>query len=157
MSENVDSRILDWDSPIEDDGNGFILLPEGDYDFTVSGFDRGQHNGSANIPACPKANLMLSIDSPDGVAQIKQELYLCGKMEWKIAQFFRSLGMKKHGERLIPKWDQVLGASGRAHITQREYVGNDGTPRKANNLAYFIDYIPPEKRADLKDPDDIPF
>lgn len=157
MSEVTD-RILDWDSPIEDDGNGFILLPEGDYEFVVSGFERGQHNGSANIPPCPKAILTLSVTSPEGVVQIKQDLYLCGKMEWKIASFFRSIGLKKHGERLVPQWDKVQGEAGHAHIVQREYVGNDGMNKKSNNIAYFIDYIPPEKRADLQDdPDDIPF
>ena len=155
--ELMNNGVLDWDSPIEDDGSGFVLLPEGDYDFIVSGFDRGQYNGSANIPACPKAMLTLSFDTANGVAQIKQDLFLCKKMEWKIAQFFRCLGMKKHGERLLPKWDQVLGASGRAHVTQRDYIGNDGTNKKSNNIAYFLDYIPPEKRADLDDPEDIPF
>ena len=157
MSEYADSRVLDWDSSIEDDGNGFVLLPEGDYDFTVSGFDRGQYNGSANIPACPKAMLTLTISAPEGIVQIKQDLYLCGKMEWKISQFFRSIGQKKHGERLKPKWDQVLGSAGRLHLAQRDYIGNDGNTKKVNNITYFIDYSLPEKRAASDDPDGIPF
>ena len=157
MSEFADNKVLDWDSSIEDDGNGFVLLPEGDYDFIVSGFDRGQYNGSANIPACPKAMLTLTISASEGNVQIKQDLYLCGKMEWKISQFFRSIGQKKHGERLKPKWDQVLGSAGRLHLTQRDYIGNDGTTKKVNNITYFIDYIPPEKRAGADDPDGIPF
>lgn len=157
MSEFVDNRVLDWDSPIEDDGNGFVLLPEADYDFIVSGFDRGQYNGSANIPACPKAMLTLTISAPEGNVQVKQDLYLCGKMEWKISSFFRSIGQKKHGERLKPKWDQVLGSAGRLHLTQRDYIGNDGTKKKVNNIAYFIDDIPSGKRAASDDPDGIPF
>lgn len=158
MSEVTD-RILDWDSAIEDDGNGFVLLPEGDYEFVVSGFERGQHNGSANIPRCPKAILTLSITSPEGVVQLKQDLFLCGKMEWKIAAFFRSLGLKKHGERLVPQWDKVQGEAGHAHVVQREYIGQDGTTKKANNIAYFIDPIPMEKRAANLDnqEEDIPF
>ena len=156
MSEFVDNRVLDWDSPIEDDGNGFVLLPEADYDFIVSGFDRGQYNGSANIPACPKAMLTLTISAPEGNVQVKQDLYLCGKMEWKISSFFRSIGQKKHGERLKPKWDQVLGSAGRLHLTQRDYIGNDGTKKKVNNIAYFIDDIPSGKRT-ADDPDGFPF
>ncbi len=155
----ADTNIMGWDDVIEDDGNGFILLEEGDYDFTVSGFERGRHNGSAKIPACNKAIITLSIDSPQGVVEIKENLILYKTMEWKISAFFRSLGLKKHGERLTMDWDHVLGAAGRAHIVQREYIGNDGTNKKANNVGYFIDYMPPEKRADLLDQqdDDIPF
>ena len=154
-----DTNILDWGDAIEDDGQGFVLLDEGDYDFTVTGFERGRHNGSAKIPACNKAIITLSVESPQGVAEIKENLILYKTMEWKISAFFRSLGMKKHGERLNMDWDHVLGAAGRAHIVQREYVGNDGTNRKANNVGYFIDYIPTAKRADLLDDqdDDIPF
>ena len=157
MNEYADNRVFDWDSPIEDDGNGFVLLPEGDYDFIVTGFDRGQYNGSANIPACPKAILTLTITASEGNFQIKQDLYLCGKMEWKISSFFRSIGQKKHGERLTPKWDQVLGSKGRLHLTQRDYIGNDGTNKKTNNIAYFIDYVPNENRVESDDPDGIPF
>ena len=159
MSEFVDNRVLDWDSPIEDDGNGFVLLPEADYDFIVSGFDRGQYNGSANIPACPKAMLTLTISAPEGNVQVKQDLYLCGKMEWKISSFFRSIGQKKHGERLVMDWNAVIGSTGMAHFIQRTYTGNDGTLKKANDVQYFIDYIAPEKMAPKLDDsgEDIPF
>ena len=153
-----DTNIMDWNSVIEDDGQGFTLLEEGDYDFTVTDFERGQHNGSAKIPSCPKALLTLSVETPHGVAEIKEGLILYKTMEWKISAFFRSIGLKKHGERLVMDWDHVLGASGRAHIVQREYIGNDGLTKKANNVGYFMDYIPPEKRADLvNETEDIPF
>lgn len=33
-------RELNWDDEIEKDGNEFVLLPEGDYDFTVESFER---------------------------------------------------------------------------------------------------------------------
>ena len=154
--EMKNNGVLDWDSTIEDDGNGFVLLEEGDYDFVVSGMERGQHNGSAKIPACGKAMLTLSVESPQGVAEIKESLLLHKSMEWKLSSFFRSIGQKKHGERLNMNWDAVLGSAGRAHIVQREYVGNDGTTKKANNVKYFIDYIPQDKR--LEDIDEnIPF
>ena len=152
----TDTNILDWDSAIEDDGQGFVLLDEGDYDFTVTGFERGRHNGSAKIPACNKAIVTLSIDTPNGVAEIKENLILYKTMEWKISAFFRSLGMKKHGERLVMDWDKVLGAAGRAHIVQRDFIGQDGTNKKANNVGYFIDWMPADKRADLIE-EDIPF
>ena len=140
---NQDANIMDWDSAIEDDGNGrFVLLPEGDYDFIVSGFERGQFNGSDKIPACPKAMLTLSIDTPNGVAEIKDQLILYKTLEWKLSSFFRSIGMKKHGERLVMDWNKVLGAQGHAHVIQRTYTGNDGTLKKANGIQYYMDFIP---------------
>ena len=152
----ADTNIMDWGDTIEDDGQGFVLLEEGDYDFTVTGFERGRHNGSAKIPACNKAIITLSIDTPKGVAEIKENLILYKTMEWKISAFFRSIGMKKHGERLVMDCDHVLGTAGRAHIIQRDYIGQDGTNKKANGVGYFMDYIPTDKRADQLD-DDIPF
>ena len=157
MAEELKNNgVIDWDGVIEDDGNGFVLLDEGDYEFTVSGLERGQHNGSAKIPPCGKAILTLQVATPQGVAEIKENLLLHKSMEWKLSSFFRSIGQKKHGERLVMNWDQVLGSGGRAHIVQREYVGNDGLTKKANNVKYFIDYIPESKRAD-DFPEDIPF
>lgn len=155
-----DANIMDWDSTIEDDGQGgFILLPEGDYEFTVSGLERARHNGSAKIPACNKAILTLSIEADAGVAQVKTSLLLYKTVEWKLSSFFRSIGQKKHGERLVMDWNAVLGASGTCHIIQRTFTGNDGTLKKANDVQYFIDYIPVEKRADKLDDsgEDIPF
>ena len=153
----TDSNILDWDSTIEDDGQGYVLLNEGDYDFTVTGFERGRHEGSAKIPACNKAIVTLSVNTPNGVAEIKENLILYKTMEWKISAFFRCIGLKKHGERLVMDWDHVLGAAGRAHIIQREWIGTtDGLPHKGNNVGYFIDQIPEEKRIESLD-EDIPF
>lgn len=152
-----DANILDWDSVIEDDGQGgFILLPEGDYDFVVSGFERGQHNGSEKIPACPKAILTFQIESDNGVAEVKDQLILYKTMEWKLTSFFRSIGAKKVGERLKMDWNHVLGEKGRAHIIQRAYTGNDGTLKKANGVQYYIDYVPLEKRIEQAE-DDVPF
>ena len=42
-------RELGWDDEIEKDSGEFILLPEGDYDFTVESFERSRHGGSENF------------------------------------------------------------------------------------------------------------
>lgn len=152
-----DANILSWDSAIEEDGQGYVLLDEGDYEFTVTGFERGQHNGSAKIPACPKAILTLSVETASGVAEIKENLILYKTMEWKLSSFFRSIGLKKHGERLVMDWNKVLGASGKAHIIQRTYTGNDGLLKKSNGVQYFIDYIPEKFISKDNEEDDIPF
>jgi hypothetical protein len=47
---------MDWDDAIENDGQEFIILPEGDYNFTVTDFERGSFPGS---PKCPPATRRL--------------------------------------------------------------------------------------------------
>ena len=54
MSAENTGRELGWEDVIEKE-NQFIILPEGDYDFTVESFDRARHNGSEKVPACNKA------------------------------------------------------------------------------------------------------
>ena len=39
------NMFLDWDDAIESDGQEFITLEEGDYNFTVTGFERGRFPG----------------------------------------------------------------------------------------------------------------
>ena len=48
-----------WDDEIEKDGGDFVLLPEGDYNFTVAKFERGRFAGSEKMPACNQAKLEL--------------------------------------------------------------------------------------------------
>lgn len=130
---------LDWDDAIEDDGKGFVLLKEGDYEFTVTGFERGHFNGSAKIPACNKAALTLAVKSAEGNATIKTDLILYKSLEWKLSSFFRSIGQKKHGERLQMNWASVPGSIGKAHIIVRTWTGNDGKEHEANDVGYYID------------------
>ena len=52
----TDGRAFDWNDTIEHDSE-FVLLPAGDYDFTVKSFERGRHPGSEKLPPsrCPTA------------------------------------------------------------------------------------------------------
>ena len=61
MSEyQNDAHEIGWGDQIVADGGEFLLLDEGDYDFTVTAFERGRFPGSAKIPACNKAVLTLT-------------------------------------------------------------------------------------------------
>ena len=134
------NHALDWDSPIEHDGEEFVLLPEGNYDFTVTEFQRGRFPGSQKIPACPKAVLTLRITAPSGEsASVKTDLILWGTLEWKIAAFFRSIGQKKHGETFRPNWDAIKGAKGRASVGIRTYINKNNKEVKVNDIEKFLD------------------
>ena len=40
--EEINERAFGWDDEIKNDGPDFVLLPEGDYLFTVTGFERAR-------------------------------------------------------------------------------------------------------------------
>jgi len=99
MAEVFD-REFAWDDEIEKDSD-FVIIPEGDYTFTVSGFERGRHEGSEKLPPCPKAIVKLRVDMPDGTTQeLTHNLFLHSKCEGLLSAFFVGIGQKKHGEKL---------------------------------------------------------
>ena len=137
---NDDQKMcLDWEDEIQDDGQEFVILPEGDYDFRVSAMERGRSKGTGKIPACNMAALTLTVDDGHGrKASCKTNILLYKTLEWKISQFFRSIGQKGEGEKVKMDWNNVIGATGRAHFKPRKYTGKDGSEKEANDVAYFI-------------------
>ena len=146
-----DNRIMEWNDTIQDDGREFVILPEGDYFFTVTDFERARFPGSAKIPACNKATLSLDIENDKGIATARVDLILYRTLEWRIASFFRSIGMKKHGEQVVMDWTKVVGARGKAHIKPRKYTDRNGNEREANNVEGFIDCDDPNGLVETKD------
>lgn len=131
---------MDWDDDLVNDGQEFIILEEGDYTFEVTDFERGRFPGSAKISPSNKATLTLLVTTDKGLATCKTDLILNRVVEFKLAQFFRCIGQKKHGERLKMDWSKVVGSKGRAHFKPRTWVGNDGQERQANDVERFYDY-----------------
>ena len=154
---------MDWNDAIESDGQEFIVLEEGDYNFRVTSFERGHFPGSAKIPACNKAAITVLVETPDGNASVKFDLILFRTLEWRISAFFRCIGQKKHGERLVMDWNRVVGSRGRAHFKPRTYTDRDGNERQANDVDRFYDwdekYFPVEesKFVEITGDDDLPF
>lgn len=160
--QNNQNMFLDWDDTIESDGQEFVILQEDDYNFTVTGFERGRFPGGQKIPACNKAALTLQVSVPQGIAVIHTDLLLYKSMEWKLSAFFRCIGQKKHGERLVMDWNRVIGSRGRAHFKPRSYTDRDGNERQANDLDRFYDWDEKNFSADnnwteIADDDDLPF
>ena len=138
--ENNQNMFLDWNDSIETDGNEFVLLPEGDYNFLVTGFERGRFPGGPKVPACNKAMITVQVITAEGVATVKFDLLLYRSLEWRISAFFRCIGQKKHGEKLTMDWNKVMGSIGRAHFKQRTYTNQYGEEKTVNELDRFIDY-----------------
>ena len=133
----MEEKELQWDDTITKDASDFILLPEGDYNFTIESFERGRHGGSEKLPPCNKAILTLRIEAQEGTARITHNLFLHSKTEGMLSAFFTSIGQKKKGEPLKMNWGQVPGSSGRCKVGIHEYKNKDGEDRTSNDIKKF--------------------
>ena len=84
---------IGWTDEIEDDGSGNILLPEGDYNFEVTNFERGRFPGGPKLTPCNKAMITVRVDTEEGSAFVKFDLLLHRSVEWKLSAFFRCIGL----------------------------------------------------------------
>lgn len=146
-NENYDAgHVIDWDDPITAEAQEFTVFPEGDYNFVVLNLTKGRYSPKpgGRLPACPKAELDIRIFDDDGrTKDIKDTIFLHSSMEWKIATFFASIGLKKKGEALPQgAWSNVVGAEGRCHVIVNEYTAtnSDGgkEDRKSNKVKNYL-------------------
>ena len=144
--------VYSWDSTINSDENtsttSFEPLPEGDYEFTVRSVTKKMFNGSAKMPACPQASVEVLVMDPKTHREISifTNLFLVSTQEWKLVQFFKSIGvMGLNDKDLKMRWD-IEGEIGKCHIAPREYNGKIYNDIKK--------WIAPEPKSDT---DDLPF
>jgi hypothetical protein len=126
MSEYVSNNMgheIGWDDAIENDST-FTLLPEGDYSFTVTKFERARHNGSEKLPPCNKAVLTIELTDGKQKATIEHNIFLHSKCEGMLCEFFTAIGQRRHGEKLVPRWNQVIGATGTCKVGIRTWQNN---------------------------------
>lgn len=133
----MEEREFSWDDTITKDASDYIMLPEGDYNFTVDSFERGRHPGSEKLPPCNKAILTLRIESAEGTARITHNLFLHSKTEGMLSAFFTCIGQKKKGEPLKMNWGVVPGSTGRCKVGIHSYTNKDGEERKSNDIKRF--------------------
>lgn len=113
----MEERELGWDDEISKESS-FVELPEGDYDFTVDHYERARFQGSEKIPPCNMATVYFRVYGPDQQeATIRENFILHTRLEWKLSELFRSVGLKKEGEKLRMNWNALPGLTGRAQIS----------------------------------------
>lgn len=138
-------RELGWNESIEKDGEDFTVLTEGDYPFQVTQMEKSRFGGSVKLPPCNMAILHIDIIDPDNdgrtVCTIKHRLYLHTKTEGLVCAFFRSIGHRKHGERITPDWNKVIGATGLCHVKPSKSASkkNPDNTLEFNNIEKFLD------------------
>lgn len=137
---------------------GYTLLPEGDYPFTVvdlkmTRFQPGP-NSSGKIGACKQIVLVLQVMDPVSgkKVELNHNLYMwksiaCAGM---IAQFYDAIGNHKKGEPLRFDWrpEVIIGKTGTLRLTHRVHRDDANKPvdqqRKYNNISrlYPLDQAP---------------
>jgi len=147
MEEFTVSTAMDWNAVLEDDSDG--TLEENDYLFRVVGLERGRYGGSAKLPSCWQATVSLELLAGERKVPYTVAFQLCQQMEWKLSSFFRSIGLKKRGERLVMDWSKVVNARGKCHIRPTSYRDKNGNLRTGTEISQFLDYDP----ADWNEPD----
>ena len=133
--------------PIRDKGN-FLALIGGGPSPVARAVPEGLQLSSGEMEG-----LLRDRDEVGIPGEILEFLFLHRSVEWKLSAFFRCIGQKKPGEKLVMDWGNVIGSKGRAHFKPRSYKANNGEDREANELDRFIDYD--ERFFDGQD--DLPF
>ncbi|MBK5243716.1 MAG: DUF669 domain-containing protein [Eubacteriaceae bacterium] len=137
MSTN-EGRAFDWEDEVEQDGPEFITVPEGDYDFEVVKFERARYAGGNKLPACNQAIIYIKVETPEGQTTIKHNLYLHTITEGMICSFLTGIGQRKHGEKVVPRWGEVMGSTGRCRVGIHSYE-KDGETRTNNEIKKFYE------------------
>lgn len=144
MNENIKGYELGWDDTIENDSPDYILLPIGDYDFTVTALERQRYEPKegAKLPPCNMAILTLEIECKEGTAHIKHNLYLHSSTEGLLCAFFTAIGQRKHGERSRMNWNAIIGAKGRCKVGIRTYKSKtSGEDVTVNEIKKFYEPV----------------
>ena len=122
---NNEGRAFGWDDEFTNEQQEFVLLPEGDYPFEVTGMERARYEGGAKLPPCSMAKLTIKVfGGAKGDTTVTHRLYLHTKTQGLLGAFFESIGQCKRGETFRPRWNEVVGSKGLCRLGIREYTGN---------------------------------
>lgn len=143
MEYNNNNNMVDlgaeigWEDEISEESS-FVLLEEGDYDFTVTSYERKRFPGSAKMCACNQVELRLEV----GGIPLTDSLFLNKKAEWRISQFLISIGMKRKGVPCKPNWNAIPGSRGRCKVGIRTWTNKNGDRRQSNEIKEYYEPAP---------------
>jgi len=147
------SNTKNWESPIDEDGSGGSpLLPPGKYGFVVKSLTKAVSKGDKTTGA-PQAKLVLMVYNinddtyANRIGTAYDTLTLHDDTWGMVCAFFRAIGERKHGETIVPKWDEVPGATGKAELEQHTF--NEKTTMKVRMYLF-----PAEEPAEQPDKPD---
>ena len=141
MTEELNQKI-DWDYDFTeaDYQDEVATLPPGVYPYEILKVEKTSFQGSAKLAPGPMARVTVELDGGDlgrGLATVS--FVLNKQLLWKIAQFFVSCGLRKHGERGSMPWDEAVHEKGMCHVTTRKYTDKYGTEREVQDVDKWLD------------------
>lgn len=138
---NNNNEVIGWGDSFIAEENEFTLISPGNYPFTVKGMERKIYDGNGKIPnGTPYAEVKCEVTGPEGTTSIIERLYLLRRMQWKLTQFFQSIGQPVVvGQPFQPNWGTVVGAKGTAEVEVNEYNDKNGNPQKNNRIKNFLE------------------
>lgn len=120
---------FDWDDEIQEEGSSFVILPEGDYRFTVEKVERARHPGSAKLPPCNKAIVTFCVYGANGEQNLITKYYfLHSTLESMLSEFFSAIGLKGKDEKVKMCWKEAVGRSGVCKVYIENYHKKDDKP-----------------------------
>lgn len=142
VTEENRGRALSWDDEIEVEGGDFIVLPPGEYEFTVVDLERKMYEPkpSAKIQdVCPMAVVECEIKAKEGTIKLKKWLILHTITEGLLSAFFGSIGQKEKDQPLRMNWGKVVGSRGWCKVGLRSWKDPDsGEMKQGNEIKQFI-------------------
>ena len=99
----------DYSYTINKDPQERALIPAGTYAFRVGDLTRTRSAKSDN----PMVRLRLVLEMPDGGTESAYDnLVITPAAEWRLAEFFTSIGQKRKGVPMRIDWSTVAGSTG---------------------------------------------
>lgn len=152
---------LGWDSQIEDvPKEEFQQLENGDYEFVVSSLEQDKWKPDVKfVGGFPYARLKLAIMvNGEQVSTVTTNLTLSVKNQWRIREFFASIGMPvESGKAFAPKWNKVEGKKGMVTLEKDNFKGRNGDEIKSNKVKKFLEPKTKVDATDIPDDDDMDF
>lgn len=139
---DIQDVALDWDlteADPDDGDHGWTVLEDGFYPFTVKKIERERFVGSQKMPACPMANITLSVQGAAGeTATVTERLFLTQRMLWKVSRFMESIGRGRNAAgKVIIDWAGAEDGAGWLKLKKRSYTTRDGDQRETNDVEMF--------------------
>ena len=144
---DINNQGFGWDDEVEE--SSFEVMPDGDYKFEVTGFERGwwePQRPDSKIPSCNQAEIEMSIrwtnkDGQTRTNKLTYKLKLVRNLQFLIYQLFESVGLRKKGDGTTKMpWNQLIGTVGICQIGHHE--SNQGNVFNDVIKCYTPDSVP---------------
>ena len=139
-----DNTVISAEALSDYDSN-YVLLPAGDYDFTVVNLKESRHQDrGGKVGNCKQINPVFRVTNPETGQPVDIENYNLYMWNSKgcismIAQYFDSIGLHKKGAQLVFDWrkERHIGQTGRFAIRHESYKNKDGQDRTSAKISKF--------------------